>query len=458
LNLASALIFRVLELEDFDTWTNVRRHYLPSEHQALFDVITKHADTFHKLPTLEELRLGIRDAATLDKVYALESIETEAEPYFLLEAIKSEYAQREALVQMDKWVDSSMAFETAEEVVRHIQQIGIDLEAKIELVPPEETMQRISLFDSEEEMANRITLGLNTDFDSRFDFNPSDLILVGGFRGSGKSLVCSNVCNVMVNERKKKALYFTIEMPTRQILQRDCAISTGIPFWKIKKKEMTVQEWDLTAHWWSTRFVDGEEIYHDYLKHRSFDKFHSVVSKQELVPAHLDIVYDPGLTLGRINSEIDKRLARGEEIGLVAVDYINKVSRTGGGFNHDNLDWKEQILVSNYLKNIAGDRDLPIVSPYQTDKTGEVRLGKGILDACDAAMRLIAHKGDVPSMTFVTEKMRGADDTEEFTSEVNWNTLKIGPRSVEKPEAPNDGKKGNKSTDISVKTSGVYDA
>ena len=78
MSLASALIKRVLECEDFDTWTNVRKHYLPDEYHVLFDIISKHSDNYHKLPTLEELKLSVRDAATTDKVYALESVDTEA--------------------------------------------------------------------------------------------------------------------------------------------------------------------------------------------------------------------------------------------------------------------------------------------------------------------------------------------------------------------------------------------
>lgn len=461
MNLASALIYRVLELEDFDTWANVRKHYLPSEHHSLFDVIAKHTDNFHKLPSVEELKLGVRDAATLDKVYALEAIETEAEPDYLLEALKSEYAQREALYQLDKWVDASMAFETAEEVVRHIQQIGVDLEGKVELTPPEESMQKISLFESEEEMAARITLGLNAEFDSRFTFLPTDYILIGGYRGSGKSLVCSNTCNKVVVEKKKKALYFSIEMLPREVLQRDCAISTKVPFYKIKNKNMSVDEWARVAKWWSERFEDGEDAYEKYLSHRSFEKFHTTVSRHPLVPAHLDIVYDSGLTLGRINAEIDKRIANGDEIGLVAVDYVNKVSRVGGGFSHDSLDWKEQILVSNGLKKIAQDRQIPILSPFQTTEDGAVRLGKGILDACDAAFHLKSFKGDVAGMSFFTDKMRSADDTEVFTSAVDWATLVIGPESIEPPEQEKKGGRSSKSEfgigDITAKTAGIYD-
>lgn len=454
MNLASALIYRVLEEKDFDTWSNVRKHYLPNEYHQLFDVIDKHTDNFHKLPTIEELKLEIRDGATLDKVYALEGIETEAEPYFLLEAVKNEYAQREALSQLDKWVDSSIAFETAEEVVRHIQQIGVELESKVELTPPEESMQKINLFESEEDMANRIVLGFNEEFDSRFTFLVTDYIMIGGKRGSGKSITCSNICNTVV-ERGKKALYFSIEMQPRELLQRDAAISTRIPHFKIRNKNLSVEEWEKLAKWWASRFVDGEEAYEAYLKHRQFDKFHTAVSRHDLVEAHLDIIYDSNLTLGRINAEVDKRLALGQDIGLIGIDYVNKVKRVGGssyGVNH--FDWTEQMSVSNGLKTLAQDRRIPVFSPYQTDNTGEARMAKGILDSCDAALVLQAHKGETPAMTFTTTKMRGASDEEEFTSEMDWNSLRIGPRSIDKPGAPAKEQKGD---DISVKTGGVYD-
>jgi replicative DNA helicase len=435
LNLASALIYRVLELEDFDTWTNVRKHYLPSEHHTLFDVIEKHIEQFHKLPTMEQLRLGVRDAATLDKVYALESIETEAEPDYLLEAIKSEYAQREALFQMDKWVDASMAFETAEEVVRHIQQIGLDLETKVELTPASETMQKISLFDTEEEMDARITLGFNEEFDSRFNFRPTDYIMMGGKRGAGKSLTGSNIARHVITAQKKKVLYFSVEMQSREVLQRDAAIATGIPFYKIRNRDMSTDEWLLLAQWWSERYVDGEDAYESYVKHRDFDKFHTLVSRHELVDAHLDIIYNPQLTLGQLNAEVDKRLAKGEEIGLIVADYVQKIKRSNvASHSINDLDWKEQMFVSNGLKTGAQVWSVPVYSPYQIDAQGEARIAKGILDSCDAAFTLEAHKGDTPGITFKTTKMRGASDEEEFTSAMNWGNLRIGPKSIEKPE------------------------
>jgi hypothetical protein len=458
LNLASALIYRVLELEDFDTWTNVRKHYLPSEYHSVYDAVEKHTETFHKLPTVEDLKLGVRDSQTLDKVYALETIETEVEPDVLLQYVKNEYAQKEALFQLDKWVDSTIAFETAEEVVRHIQQIGVELESKIELTPPEENMQKISLFDSEEEMDARIVLGFNEDFDRRFTFRPTDYIMIGGKRGSGKSLTCSNIARTIV-DRGEKALYFSIEMQPREILQRDASIATGIAHWKIRDQKMDVKEWQRVAKWWSTRYQDGEGAYEAYLKHNEFAKFHAAISRHPLVEAYVDVVYDSALTLGRINAEVDKRLALGEKIGIIIVDYINKVKRiSGGSYGINHFDWQEQMAVSHGFKTIAQDRGIPLFSPYQTDANGEARLAKGILDSCDAAMVLEAHDD---CMTFKTTKMRSANDDEEFTTEFSRNSLKIGPRSVQKPEAEEKKSKGGfgvTSKNLGDATANVYDA
>jgi replicative DNA helicase len=461
LNLASALIYKILDTKDYDTWVNVRKHYLTPEYHTLFDVINKHTDNYHKLPSIAELELEIRDGSTLEKLLVLEENETEAEPYILLEYLKSEYAQKEALNMMEHWVDVSIAFETAEEVVRHIQQIGAELETKVELIPSEETMQRINLFDSEEELDARIKLGFNTEFDNRFNFRTTDYIMVGGIRGAGKSITGSNIARNVITQQKKKVIYFSVEMPVREVLQRDASIATGIAYSKIRNRDLSVPEWEALVLWWSARHEDGYDSYLNYLKHRSFDKFHTEVSRKPLVPDHLDIIYDPNLTLGRMNAEVDKRLIRGEEIGLVVADYVQVIKRVASNNNSINhIDWQEQINVSRGLKNIAETRKIPVYSPYQIDLTGEARFSKGILDSCDAAFTLKAFKKDNPCIEFTTTKMRGADDTEVFTSVMNWSSLKLGPESTEAPfvEDKKTSFKPKNSTDITQKTSGVYDA
>ena len=74
-------------------------------------------------------------------------------------------------------------------------------------------MQRIELFEPEEEINKYVGLGLNADYDHEIKFSPRDLVLVGGKRGSGKSLTCANIAN-NVFQSGRSAIYFTRSFPT----------------------------------------------------------------------------------------------------------------------------------------------------------------------------------------------------------------------------------------------------
>ena len=59
--------------------------------------------------------------------------------------------------------------------------------------------------------------------------------MVGGKRGAGKSVICANIAN-NVYESGKSVIYFTIEMDSRSILQRCCAIATQVPFSRLRTR------------------------------------------------------------------------------------------------------------------------------------------------------------------------------------------------------------------------------
>jgi len=308
LNIASALIKQVLTLQDFETWTSVRKDYLPSEFHALFGVIDKHCDKFHRLPTLEDLKFEVRDPGTLEKVYALQGIEVDVDAFSLLQYLKNEYTQKEILNSLESYVENSVAFEDAEESVSHLHQIVLDVEKKVDLELPQESMQRITLFESDDDIAKYLPLGLNTEYDYDIQFSPKDLVLIGGRRGAGKSMTCANIAH-NVFEQGRSAMYFTIEMDSRSILQRVCSIATGIPHARIRTKNLGVTEWEKVAEWWANRFQDGQKKLQEYKKHREFDEFHhSLTTNCELLPTQqVDVVYDPALTLAKIKAEMDKK-------------------------------------------------------------------------------------------------------------------------------------------------------
>ena len=450
MNLASAFLKQVLELQDFESWASVRKQYLPSEYHKLFTEIDKHCEKFHKLPTFEDLKFELRDSSTKELLFAVNSIETDADAYMLLQYLKNEYTQKEILNSLEDYVDHSMSFEDAEESVGHLHQIVLDIEDKVDLQDPQESMQRIPLFESDDEIGKYLPLGLNTDHDFEISFSPRDLILVGGRRGAGKSITCANIANNVYGSGKS-AIYFTIEMDSRAILQRCCAIATEIPFSRLKSKNLSIVEWEKVASWWANRYQDSQDKLLEYREHRDFEKLHdNLRSNCELLPTQqLDVIYDPSLTISKIRAELDKKIKGKMDVGVIIVDYINQVKRSSVPSRSGQYDWTEQIEVSKALKSMAQEYETPVFAPYQTDASGEARFAKGILDAADAAYSMEPWSQEDHCMPFNCVKMRAAA-MRSFTSTMNWETLKIGPDTALNPKeaGDNDLKTGEEIDDI----------
>lgn len=439
MNIASALLKKVLEESDLDTWSNVRKHYLPPEYHTLFSVITKHCESQHSLPSFEELKLGIRDAQTRAKLFAVEALEVDADPSLLLEFLKNEYAQREILTKLETYIDTSISFETAEETLAHLHQIVLDVETQVEIKDPAESMERITLFESDEELSKYIALGLNTNYDHEIKFSPRDLILIGGKRGAGKSVTCANLA-VNIKNSGRAAIYFTIEMDSRNILQRFCSVDTGIPFGRLRTKNLSVQEWEVVAKWWCDRKEHSSFHYENYLEHRDFTKLHLGLTKEPMVSNQIEIIYDPYLTLGKIQSEVDK-IYKTQDLGIIIVDYLNQVKRNTGSKN-GQYEWTEQIEIAKALKAMAQEYNVPVISPYQIDASGEARFAKGVLDSCDAAFTMNTWSHGDNCITFDCVKMRN-NELKSFTSEVDWSSLKIGPNTALTPKEKEASKKSS---------------
>jgi replicative DNA helicase len=427
LNLASILIKKILVDSDVSTWGAFYRHYLPKEYHRLHDFIAKHVELYNELPTFDDLKLSVRDSSIKQQLYSIEiSEEVDVACDQLLDYIKNEYAQIESMNLIEKFLDNSVSMSTAEEIIDAIQDIVLQLEDKIDILEQDEDMGRISLFDNEEMRERSVPLGLNNEYDEMVSYAPGDLVMFGGKRGQGKSVTCANIV-AEAYKNGNSSIYFTIEMSSRSILQRICAISTGIPAKAIMHRNLSVGEWETVAEWWSRRFEGGEKDYYDYLQHRSFDSLHTSLIAKPLRDTQLDVIHDPSLSIGKIRTELDKKI-KTLNPSVVVVDYINQVERHGRPSKLGQYDWSEQIEISKSLKNMAQTYGVMFVTPYQIDATGEARFAKGILDAPDAAFTLDTHSKENGIIEFKCTKMRNGPETG-FVSQIDWATLKIGPES-----------------------------
>ena len=432
MNLTSALLKQIIVQEDFESWGNLRENYLSAEYQSIYKAIDNHIKTFNGLPTFEDLKLSIRDRKLQEKVFAIEAVEVDVDAWVLLEYLKNEYTQVEILNELDTFVDKTVAISNAEENVEALQTIVLDIGDRVDLKPPEENMQTIALFDSEKDLKKFLPLGLNDDYDQQMKFSPRDLVLVGGRRGAGKSLTCVNIANNVYNQGRS-SIYFTIEMDSRSILQRMCALGARIPISRLATRNLTTVEWNRVGEWWAGRFDGGQELLPEFYDNKDFDAFHK---KLQTLPLNndkqLDVVYDPVLSLAKIRQELESRVAQ-RDYGVIIVDYLNQVKRHNAPSRSGQYDWTEQIEVSKTLKSMAQEYEVPVFSPYQTDNTGEARFAKGILDAADAAFTIETWSPEDECITFNCTKMRSAK-MEGFTSVMDWETLKIGPQSTMNPK------------------------
>ena len=431
MNLTSALLKQIITQEDFDTWGSLRENYLPAEYQSLHKVISTHLKNFNQLPTFEDLKLSIRDRKLKEKIFAIEAVEVDVDAWILLEYLKNEYTQVEILDELDKFIERTVAISAAEENVESLQQIVLDVADRVDLKPPEEDMRSINLFDSDKNLRKYLPLGLNDDYDQAMKFSPRDLVLVGGRRGAGKTLTCVNIASNVYNQGRS-SIYFTIEMDSRSILQRMCALGARVPIGRLATRNLTNVEWNRVAEWWASRFEGGQEDLPNFYEDRDFDEFHKILTKKKLTKdRQLDVVYDPVLSLSRIRKELESKLSQ-TDVGVIIVDYINQVKRHNAPNRSGQYDWTEQIEVSKTLKAMAQEYEVPVFSPYQTDNTGEARFAKGILDAADAAFTIETWAPEDECITFSCTKMRSAK-MEGFTSVMDWETLKIGPQSTMNP-------------------------
>jgi replicative DNA helicase len=301
----------------------------------------------------------------------------------------------------------------------------------------------------------RVYLGLNNGFDSVLGgVARQELILIGGKRGSGKSIASSNLF-VNQYESGNSSIYFSIEMTAKETMERNLSILSNVNLQNLKQHKLTDDELLRVVNVRAGMFQDADETVQEFLRHRDRFKFEELLVRNFQLKSdnQMIIVDDRDLTLSSIDLHIGKAKAKfGDKLKLVVVDYLNQIVLEG----NDQYDWKPQIEVSKKLKNLARKYEIVMVSPYQIDKDGEARFAKGILDAADIALTMEAHDKETNAISFETTKIRGGKEMA-FTCPIDWDTLRISPQSVDKPaakEAVKRVKKGQEET-VPVNDSGA---
>ena len=433
MDIGAVVLHKLLEEQSLDGWARVKKDFFEESFSSLYTAVNRFYNKNNFIPSFEELELVTRDTKTQKDLAAIQLLEVpDIELDLAIDALLDQYSQNESLKLIDRYIDKITVMDS-HEVKEGLSDIVMKLDEKTHTDESVSTMSTLQIFQ-EIDLSQHATLplGINNDFDSKVGgaFR-EELIMIGGKRGSGKSLVSANIV-AQQYAVGMTSIYFTIEMTALETFQRMTSILSGVPYANIRKNTMDSQEMNRVAEVRANMFLDSEQIYEQFLDDRDALAFERKLNSDcKLKPDNqIIIVDDRSLSLTSIDLQLQKAKAQfGDKLGVVVVDYVNQIET---GIGKDLYDWQSQIFASKKLKEYARKYDIAMISPYQIDESGGARFAKGLLDSPDSAFLLDAHSKDDGAVTFTSTKVRSGPDLE-FTSQMNWETLKLGPQTKPKP-------------------------
>ena len=401
--------------ESLTSWAKLKSSFFSGVYSSMFVAINRYYTRYSELPTFDNLEIfASRNKSVINEIEALKKVEIPDNVSItaLVEAVTDKYTQEQALTSLSKYVDNVSQF-SPEEVKLELENIVLDLEQKTHDSEVITLMSDIRVID-EAEVNERVKLKLNDTMDVN-GINQSELVLIGGQKGTGKSVVCSNIA---VNQYTQGniGLYFSIEMRAREVFTRCLSILSGVNHSRIRNSELTQHDKRLLAEARRAMFEDAEDI--------SFEgdlvAFEDELVRKRLKKNQIVIVDNQSLSLADIDLNIMKCKAQyGDKLKVVVVDYINAI------MIDDNYSWISQLELSAGLKNLARKHNVTVVAPYQIDDNKQARFSKAILDKADIAAVLEAQNGR-PYINFTSTKTRNTMPFE-FNAPIDWNTLKMEP-------------------------------
>ncbi len=173
----------------------------------------------------------------------------------------------------------------------------------------------------------------------------SDLIIIAARPAMGKTaFLLSMARNIAVHHKIPLAL-FSLEMASVQLITRMISSETGISSEKLRKGQMSDDEWQ---------------------------RLFSNVSELENAPLYIDET--PSLSVFDFRAKC-RRLVMQHGVKIIMVDYLQLMTANSGGKATGNRE-QEIAMISRSLKAIAKELNVPVIALSQLSRSVETRTGK----------------------------------------------------------------------------------
>ncbi|MEW5872065.1 MAG: replicative DNA helicase [Chloroflexota bacterium] len=171
---------------------------------------------------------------------------------------------------------------------------------------------------------------------------PSDLLIVAGRPGSGKTAFMLSAAKNAAQKYKKHVAIFSLEMSNEQLVQRMISQETGIDSQRLRMGKLEEEEWPLFAH-----------------------------AIEALSATHIYLDDTPALTPLQLRTKC-RRLHMEFGLDLVVLDYLQLMS---SGSRSENRV-QEVSYISRNLKVLARELNVPVLAAAQLSRAIEQRADK----------------------------------------------------------------------------------
>ncbi|HSV85642.1 MAG TPA: replicative DNA helicase, partial [Levilinea sp.] len=170
----------------------------------------------------------------------------------------------------------------------------------------------------------------------------SDLLIVAGRPGMGKTGFLLSVAKNAAQKHKKHVAMFSLEMSNEQLVQRLIAQETGIDTQRLRSGKLSENEWPLFTH-----------------------------AIEVLSDTHIYLDDTPAITPLQLRTKC-RRLHMEFELDLIMVDYLQLMSSD----NRSENRVQEVSFISRNMKVLARELDVPVLAAAQLSRAVEQRADK----------------------------------------------------------------------------------
>lgn len=170
-------------------------------------------------------------------------------------------------------------------------------------------------------------------------FQNANLIILAARPGQGKTALVLNIAQYIAVHEKQPVGIFSLEMSKEELVDRFLVSQADVDAWKLKTGKLSEDD---------------------------FSKLSEAMGKLADAPIFIDDT--PGLTLTEMRSKA-RRLQMEHNLSLIIVDYLQLVDP---GRRYDNRV-QEVSMVSQALKNLARELNVPVLSASQLSRAVEHR-------------------------------------------------------------------------------------